>query len=143
LRLASLAFICYPSRLSFIRIRRHENEQRKASFADVAHAVRFAGRRKDDLIWTKNARLFADEEFPAPIKDKIDLIGVIMTVDFLLLSGLETVDIAKEIPRFEEIRLPHLVGRKPTLCYHIFTVHSYWIVSLDAINSDAGVGEAW
>jgi hypothetical protein len=87
--------------------------------------VRRASRGEDDLIGAQFLRFIPNYERPAAIEHKIDLVFILVRVDFLFLPGLEAVNVTEEISGFEEVDLLHLVGRKTRRREYVFRIHIF------------------
>src|SRR5512138_869788 len=88
--------------------RRHEHEQRRAGGAAVLDAVVLSRRRERGRARAHRGRLRPDADDHLALEDRVDLVGGVVAVRLLRLTGLEAVDVAEEAWRLEQVQLLHL-----------------------------------
>jgi hypothetical protein len=85
--------------------------------------VRRPRRGDHDLVGAQFPRLVSDEERSAPVQHVIDFVLALVSVDFLLLSWFQAINVAEKILRLEEVDFPHLLAGKIRLRKNILNIH--------------------
>jgi hypothetical protein len=88
----------------------HSHEKNETIVRRVLDAVRFSRAREHRLAGPQTPGFSRDLETGVTLEHDVVLGALLVNVDFLTLSRLETIDVEEEVRGGEEIHLLHLLG---------------------------------
>src|SRR5205823_12746668 len=118
-----LHFLPVPPRSCRLWTRRHKNQQNQIFGGGISHAVNFTRPGNDDFTGAKLFLFTRDMKCPFPAKNEVDLVGLRVAVNPLILSGFQTVQIAEIFRRIEYRNFLHLVIREADELVNVSRLH--------------------